>query len=106
MKEKGIAAALAFFVGGFGFHHFYLGNTGRGIIYLVFFWAIIPSLVALVEGVTYLSMDQKAFDSKYNPNFLKEDFTKYDHLEKLSSLREKGVLTEDEYIREKNKHIA
>ena len=34
MKDKTTAAILAFFLGGFGVHKFYLGESGLGIIYL------------------------------------------------------------------------
>ncbi len=48
-KDKTAAILLALFLGGFGAHHFYMGNTGLGILYLVFFWTLIPAFVALVE---------------------------------------------------------
>jgi len=48
-KDATIAILLALFLGGFGAHHFYLGRTGLGVLYLVFFWTLIPAFVALVE---------------------------------------------------------
>jgi hypothetical protein len=37
------------FLGGLGAHKFYMGETGLGILYLVFFWTGIPSIVAFIE---------------------------------------------------------
>jgi TM2 domain-containing membrane protein YozV len=61
-----IAAALfAMFLGGFGVHKFYLGRAGQGIFYLLFFWTFIPSIVAFIEGIVYLTMDDAEFAAKY-----------------------------------------
>jgi TM2 domain-containing membrane protein YozV len=65
-RSKYIAAILAFFLGGLGIHHFYLGNTGLGIIYLLFCWTLIPAIVALVEGIVFLVIPEPDFDSRYN----------------------------------------
>jgi len=48
-KDPVAGVLLSFFLGGFGAHRFYMGQTGLGILYLVFFWAVIPHLIALVE---------------------------------------------------------
>ena len=54
-KQWVIALVLAFFVGAFGVHNFYLGYTTRGIIQLVltltFFGAIISCVWAFVEFI-------------------------------------------------------
>lgn len=42
---------LALTLGGLGVHKFYAGYTGRGILYLVFVWTYIPSIIALIEGI-------------------------------------------------------
>jgi len=47
-----VALLLAIFLGGIGGHKFYLGNFVLGILYLVFCWTGIPSIVALVEAFT------------------------------------------------------
>ena len=36
-KDTSVAVLLAVFLGGVGAHHFYLGNIGLGIVYLLFF---------------------------------------------------------------------
>ncbi|PLW80803.1 hypothetical protein C0585_00735, partial [Candidatus Woesearchaeota archaeon] len=49
----------------FGAHKFFLGKPGQGLVYLLFFWTGIPSLVGLIEGIIYLVMDDYAFYEKY-----------------------------------------
>ncbi len=69
MKSKGTAAVLAFFLGGFGAHKFYLDRGGQGILYLLFCWTFIPAIVALVECILLLIMSDAAFNAKYNVGF-------------------------------------
>lgn len=59
------AALFAFFLGGLGIHKFYLGRTGEGVIYLIFFWTLIPAIVAFIEGIIYLTMSDEEFARKY-----------------------------------------
>ncbi len=65
-KSKTVAGLLALFLGGVGIHKFYLGRIGWGIAYILFCWTLIPSVVALIEAITYFSMSGKDFDYKYN----------------------------------------
>jgi TM2 domain-containing membrane protein YozV len=67
MRDKTAAGILALIFGGFGVHRFYLGQPGRGILYLLFFWTFIPAIIAFIEGIVLLSMDDDAFNIKYNP---------------------------------------
>jgi TM2 domain-containing membrane protein YozV len=61
-----IAAALfAIFLGGLGIHKFYLGKVGQGILYLVFCWTVIPSIIGLIEGIIYLVQSDAEFAAKY-----------------------------------------
>lgn len=64
-KSRITAALLAFFLGGFGAHKFYLGNVGWGLIYLLFCWTFIPAIVAFIEFIIYLTMSDEAFADKY-----------------------------------------
>lgn len=65
-RSKTAAALLAFFLGGVGVHKFYLGKAGQGILYLIFCWTFIPSVIAFIEFIMYLVMSQDDFDRKYN----------------------------------------
>ena len=64
-KSRIAAALLAFFLGGIGVHKFYLGRVGWGIVYLLFFWTLIPSFIAFIEFIVYLCMSDEAFAAKY-----------------------------------------
>lgn len=60
-KNRTTAALLAFFLGGFGVHQFYLGNTGKGILYLVFCWTYIPGIIGFIEGIMLITQSDEDF---------------------------------------------
>lgn len=60
-----MAVVLALLLGGIGAHKFYLGRVGWGIIYLLFCWTFIPSLIAFIEAIIYVTMSDQAFAQKY-----------------------------------------
>jgi len=64
-KNRVAAALLAFFLGGFGIHKFYLGQVGLGVVYLLFFWTFIPAIIAFIEFILLLTMSDEAFNQKY-----------------------------------------
>lgn len=64
-KSRVTAALLAFFLGGFGVHKFYLGQIGLGFVYLIFCWTFIPALIAFIEFIIYLTMSDESFNQKY-----------------------------------------
>ena len=53
------------FLGSFGAHKFYLGNTPLGVLYLVFCWAYVPGIVGFIEGIYYLTLSDEQFAEKY-----------------------------------------
>ncbi len=65
-KKKFIAAILAFLLGGFGVHKFYLGEKKAGKNYLLFCWTGIPFILGWIDAIIYLTMSDKAFASKYH----------------------------------------
>ena len=66
VKSRTTAAILAFLLGGVGAHKFYLGQTGIGFVYLLFFWTFIPAILAFIEFVIYLTQDDATFAAKNN----------------------------------------
>ena len=69
MKSKSTTVLLAFFLGGIGMHHFYLGQTKRGLLYLLFCLTFIPALFALFDFFRFLFMSDDTFNSRYNNTF-------------------------------------
>lgn len=66
-KNKIVAALLAFFLGGFGIHHFYLGSPGAAIacIALTCFFGI-GYLLAWFEAFLLVLMPDAEFEMRYN----------------------------------------
>ena len=51
-KNPTTAVVLTLLLGGIGAHKFYMGQTGLGILYLLFSWTFIPGIVAFIEAFT------------------------------------------------------
>ncbi|KXG10358.1 hypothetical protein AT864_00949 [Anoxybacillus sp. P3H1B] len=66
MKNKVVVGLLAILLGGLGIHKFYLGKLGQGILYLLFSWTGIPSIIGFIEGIVYLVKSDEEFNRKYN----------------------------------------
>ena len=72
-KDKVVAALLAFFLGVWGIHKFYLGRTGAGIVMLIcgtIGWLLVlPGLfvciTAFIEFIIYLVIDDAEFRRRY-----------------------------------------
>ena len=72
-KDKVAAGVLAILLGYFGVHKFYLGCTTAGLIMLLLtifgiflvFPPLIISIIALVEGIIYLTKTDEEFEQLY-----------------------------------------
>ncbi len=64
-KSKGLAIILALLLGGLGAHKFYLGRPIWGIIYLLFCWTFVPTIVGFIEAIGYMLMGQSSFARRY-----------------------------------------
>ena len=63
-RNKFNAGLLAIFLGGLGAHKFYMGKVRTGIIYILFCWTLIPTLVSIAEGIIYLSDSEESFERR------------------------------------------
>ncbi len=68
-RNRIVAALLAFFLGIFGIHRFYLGRTGSGIVMLVLTITVIGMVVtgpwAFIDFIRYLVMSDRDFARRY-----------------------------------------
>jgi len=70
LKSKVVAGLLAFFLGGFGIHKFYLGKPIQGILYILFCWTYVPSIIAFVEALIYFFSNDQTFAAKYGAKYV------------------------------------
>lgn len=68
-KSRGVAAVLALLLGGIGVHRFYLDQTNKGLMYLLFCWTLIPAFIAFIDFIAFLLVSKKDFDKEYNNGF-------------------------------------
>lgn len=109
MKNKSTASLLCLFLGGIGAHHYYLGNTGRGLIYSLFALTFIPSFIALIEFIGFATMSENEFHLRHNAAYIDHgdpDEAIMNKLGQLNNLRVSGALTEEEFQEKKRKLIA
>ncbi|WP_196216233.1 tellurite resistance TerB C-terminal domain-containing protein [Myroides albus] len=69
MKDKSVAALLAFFLGSLGIHKFYLNRPIQGVFYLLFCWTYIPAILGVIETIRYILMSSDKFNQKYNSSY-------------------------------------
>lgn len=67
VRQKLILTFLAIFLGGFGAHKFYLGKPGWGLLYILFCWTFIPSILGIIAGIRFLMMSGPEFERTYFP---------------------------------------
>lgn len=77
-KDKNIAGILAIFLGGLGVHWFYLRKPLWGVLHALFSMTMIPSIIGMIQGIVWLSMDNAEFDGKFNGDLETTDFRRYD----------------------------
>lgn len=70
-KDVTPAVLFALLLGGFGAHHFYLGHTVVGVLFILFFWTLIPAIIALIEAI-FMSATVKGKNKQIAQNVLSE----------------------------------
>lgn len=70
-KDRTTALLLTLFLGGIGAHRYYMGDVMLGILYTIFFWTLIPAIIAFIE----LFLIMKRVD-RYNEQISREIATK------------------------------
>ncbi len=58
---------VAIVFGTIGLHKFYNGKYGKGLLFILFCWSGIPTLVGILEGIHYLTETQEQFEEELKP---------------------------------------
>ena len=66
-KSRGVAALLAFLLGGFGAHYFYVGKTGGGFlcILLCLVTCGVWGIILLIQCIMFITMTHEEFERKF-----------------------------------------
>jgi TM2 domain-containing membrane protein YozV len=107
-KNRQVAIILAFASTAIpvaGFHKFYLGQPGWGIVYLLLSWTPIPHIASAIEAVWYLTQDSTQFQGNLNsiastPGSLLQVnsvTTVAESIRELDKLRADGLISEYEF---------
>ena len=115
-KNKTMAGLLGIFLGAWGGHHFYLGNTSKGLLYLLlslFTGICIPifAIIGLIQGIGFLGMSDDEFrqycskiqsesadcQSTQGDGALKYATEKYKLLLEYKALLDGEVITSEEF---------
>ena len=88
-----------------GFHKFYLGQPGWGLIYLLLSWTPIPHIASAIEAVWYLTQNSTHFNDNFNsivtisaPMIVSHPVTGVaDAIRELDKLRDDGLISEYEF---------
>jgi TM2 domain-containing membrane protein YozV len=107
MRNKVVAGLLGIFLGTFGVHKFYLGKIWLGVLYILFFWTMLPGVIGFIEGITYLAMSEDTFNRRYNRGLpVQSTQAAMNDLIRLKQLMEQGVITPSEYEERRERLIA
>lgn len=60
-RDRQAAGLLAIFLGTIGAHKWYLRRPWEAILYPLFFWTLVPTVLGVMEGIWYLSLSDEAF---------------------------------------------
>jgi TM2 domain-containing membrane protein YozV len=106
MKTRTNAILWCFFLGAFGAHKFYLGQSGWGIVYLLFCWTGIPSLAAFIEFIMLLLMADAEFNRRFIGGANTATASVKDSTSALGDLKklyDDGIITAEEYEEKRKK---
>ena len=65
VRNRKLAATLAFTLGWIGGHKLYLLRPEQALLSLLFCWTLVPALIGIAEGVTFLMMTDAEFARDY-----------------------------------------
>jgi TM2 domain-containing membrane protein YozV len=75
MKKRSTAMILCLLLGGLGIHRFYLGEAGKGILYIITVGGFL-GLIPLIDLIIWMLGSEESFDQKYNAQAIQKEQTK------------------------------
>jgi TM2 domain-containing membrane protein YozV len=79
-RNKTIAGVLAMFAGTIGLHCFFMGKYKKGLLYLLFFWTGIPTILGIMDGARLFTQvaeedgfGKEAMNSEESSNIEKDE---------------------------------
>lgn len=112
-KDKKLAFWLCLFGGFFGVHQFYVGNIGKGILYLftcgLFMIGWIGDLIAISTGSFKdnsgqpLRASKEQMNQQSNNTTIVNNVSSADELSKYKKLLDEGAITQEEFDNMKSK---
>ena len=115
-KNRQVAIVLAFAsvaVPVAGFHKFYLGQHGWGLVYLLLSWTPIPHVASAIEAVWYLTQDNTQFQGNLNASApmtsallpVNSVTTIAASIRELDKLRADGLISEYEFEQKRRQYL-
>jgi TM2 domain-containing membrane protein YozV len=115
-KNRQVAIVLAFAsvaIPVAGFHKFYLGQPGWGLIYLLLSWTPIPHIASAIEAVWYLTQDSTQFQGNTNSIVPTNGAllpgnsvaTVAESIRELDKLRADGLISEYEFEQKRRQYL-
>ncbi|MEI0496330.1 TM2 domain-containing protein [Brachyspira intermedia] len=100
-----ICSAISLIFGGIGIQKFYLGQTKRGILYVLFCWTGIPYLLCIVDLIRFIFMSENDFNLKYNSKYLENiNYNNTNHYyEEIKNKFDDAIDAEYSYVNDNNK---
>ena len=68
-KSLLVTILLAYFLGSFGAHNFYIDRTTKGVLSIVFFMTCVPAILSLLDILSMTRLNIQALNAKYNQKF-------------------------------------
>ena len=100
-RNKTIAGFIALFLGGFGFHKFYLKQYKTGIIYLLLCWTVIPGIISIFEAIGLFTTSKTKFNFLYNEGNVNQQSSKAYKIEQYIDMLDRGLISLEEFEKQK-----
>ena len=63
-KSKASLLVQSIIAGGIGIHKFYVGSWGWGLLYIVFCWTYIPTIISVIEAIRYITLTEQEINDR------------------------------------------